>query len=282
MSFRLVALDLDGTLLDRRYQVSVANREALEKMKARDIGVVLVTGRSFAAARPIALGLHLDDVPLVCHNGALTKIAGSSEIVDCHVLPDGVAAALLAGARAFDVTVTLSDQPAGLGRIVLEGEPTGRLLHYIEMTGTPWLGVASLEEHLCQITERGISPIHVTMSGQLAVMSEVEAVFALSIDGKARFTKAVYPRRDLVIGDFINPACSKKTGLEAVARHLDISADEILAIGDNHNDLEMLRYAGKGVVMGNAADDLQGMGFDCTDHHEADGVAKALDRWVLG
>ena len=115
MKFRLVALDIDGTLLNSSYKVSDRTRRTLQRVMERGVRVVLVTGRTFSAARPIALDLGLASVPLVAHNGALTKDAATLEIIDFRPLPQPTAVRAVEVARGSEVNVVCCDDPEGDG-----------------------------------------------------------------------------------------------------------------------------------------------------------------------
>src|SRR5919199_2496567 len=116
---RLVALDLDGTLLDSRGHVSERNRRAIEAARARGVEVAIVTGRRFRDARPVALELGLD-IPLVAHNGALTKHARTLETVAAVLLPLDAARETLRVARAHGADALVSDDPHGAGVLVYD------------------------------------------------------------------------------------------------------------------------------------------------------------------
>src|SRR5919199_1596351 len=116
---RLVALDLDGTLLDSRGRLSERNRRAIREARSRGVEVALVTGRRFRDARPVALELGLD-VPLVAHNGALTKHARSLETVSAVLLPLEAARETLRVARAHGADALVSDDAEGAGLLVYD------------------------------------------------------------------------------------------------------------------------------------------------------------------
>jgi hypothetical protein len=281
MSFDLIALDLDGTLLDADYKVSAANLRAVRQVHESGRKVVLVTGRAFASARSTALDLQLGDVDLVCHNGALTKKTISCDTVDCHLLSPAVARDALQLAQGLSLMATVSDEPQGLGRVVVEGQPHARFLRYIEMTATPWVCVTALGQHLADLAAQSKGLIQLTFSGNIENMERLERALSGGLVGRARFVKTAYRKRDFAVGDVINPLTSKKTGLAAVAERLRIGRQNILAVGDNYNDLDMLQYAGLGVIMGNADEKLRAMGFPVTAANDADGVAAAIQRYVL-
>ncbi len=281
MKYRLIALDLDGTLLGPDQEVSQENRRILREVQAKGIHVVLVTGRSFAAARPFATELELGDVPLVSHNGALVKLAASCALLECKPLSPLLAMNAVKLSRAHEVIVSLSDEPEGLGRIVLEQEPTGKLLQYLKKSGAPYHVVDCICEHLVEISARGGNPIHITFSGSCESVDKIDGLFAECISSGYRFVKTAYRKRGFSIGDLLSEEASKSGGLDMVVRHLSLEARDVLAMGDNENDLDMLRYAGKAVLMGNAEPHLLEPGFSLTGSNTEDGVAEALKRWVI-
>jgi hypothetical protein len=102
-----------------------------------------------------------------------------------------------------------------------------------------------------------------------------------ALGSQIQLFKTRYRSIDLTILDALSSTASKGDSLAEVASQHDIARAEVMAIGDNFNDLTMLRYAGKGIVMANAEDELKQMGFELTDSNEADGVAKAIEKHIL-
>jgi hydroxymethylpyrimidine pyrophosphatase-like HAD family hydrolase len=119
MPIRLIALDLDGTLLNSRGELSEQNRAAIAAARARGVGVALVTGRRFRDARPLALELGLD-VPVIAHNGALTKHAHSLETVAAILMPVEAARAVVRTGRAHGADALVSDDHLGAGLLVYD------------------------------------------------------------------------------------------------------------------------------------------------------------------
>src|ERR687885_1463042 len=119
MPIRLLALDLDGTLLNSRGELSERNLEAINRARATGVRVALVTGRRFRDVRPLALELGLD-VPVISHNGALTKHARTLETVAAVLLPLEAARATLRVARAHGADALVSDDPGGAGLLVYD------------------------------------------------------------------------------------------------------------------------------------------------------------------
>src|SRR5688500_4699785 len=119
MAISLLALDLDGTLLNGRGQISDRNRTAIDNARANGVHVALVTGRRFRDSRPVALELGLD-VPVISHNGALTKHAETLQTVSVLPLPLAAAQAALKIGRAANADPLLSDDHEGLGVLVYD------------------------------------------------------------------------------------------------------------------------------------------------------------------
>src|SRR5947207_9363592 len=119
MSYKLVALDIDGTLLNTQRKVTPRTRAALDTARANGVTVALVTGRRFASARLLALELGLESA-LISHNGALTKNASTLEIIDYHPLMADTAQELIRIGHEQDADFILCEDPVGLGRVVVE------------------------------------------------------------------------------------------------------------------------------------------------------------------
>ena len=286
MTIRLIAIDLDGTLLDPHGKISQRNRVALDTARERGVQVALVTGRRFRDSRPIALELGLD-VPVIAHNGALTKHARTLETVAVLTLLLTAAREALSIGRRMNADALLSDDPSGLGVLVydrLSGDNAAvhkyiawaRRIHGDEEGKESVRQVASLEDYLDH------EPVHLAFSGRCARMKELESAVNSEMGSRVKVLATVYPEQDFTLVDIVNPAASKGSGVAAVAVELGIERDEIMALGDNYNDLEMLLFAGTGVVMANAPPSLREIqGLYPTASNKDDGVALAIEQFIL-
>lgn len=286
MPIRLIALDLDGTLLDSRGQIPERNRRAIDAARERGARIALVTGRRFRDARPLALELGLD-VPLVAHNGALTKHARTLETVAAWLLPLAAARETLRVARAYGADALVSDDAAGAGVLVYDhiNESDRPLAEYLRWArrihgaeaSRAILQVASLEEYLEH------APVHISFSGTQEKTAQLARALAYELGGNIKLMTTIYPRLDFGLIDVIHPQVSKGTGLAAVAAEAGLSPEEVLAVGDNHNDREMLEYAGTRAVVGNAEPALFGLeGVHIVASNDEGGVAEAIENFVLG
>lgn len=285
MAIRLIALDLDGTLLDSRGRVSGRNRATIDEARARGVRLALVTGRRFRDARPLALELGLD-VPVIAHNGALTKHAHSLETVAAVLMPVGAARAVVRVGREHGADALVSDDHVGAGLLVYDHISPGNtaLAKYIEwsrrVVGEEAAAAIRRVESLDAYLDH--DPLHVAFSGGCAAMGRLSDVLKKELGGGVRLLLTLYPKMDFALLDVLHPEASKGAGLSAVAAEQGLTRAEVLAVGDNFNDLEMLEWAGTGVLMGNADPGLHASGrFHSTAANDDDGVAEAIERFVL-
>lgn len=285
MPITMLALDLDGTLLDSRGQISERNRIAIDNARGQGVHVALVTGRRFRDSRPVALELGLD-VPLISHNGALTKHAATLQTVCVLPLPLEAAHEALQIGRRTGADALLSDDHESLGVLVydhIRGSNTAahkylawaRRIHGEEGANAV-RQVASLEEYLDH------DPIHLAFSGGCEEMDQLEKLLKTELASTVKILSTKYLEQDFTLIDIVNPAASKGAGVAAAAAELGVAREDIMAIGDNYNDLEMLLFAGTGVVMANAPLSLREIaGLHPTASNRDDGVALAIEQFIL-
>jgi Cof subfamily protein (haloacid dehalogenase superfamily) len=285
MPIRLLALDLDGTLLNSHGKVSSRTRQALGNARERQVSIALVTGRRFRDARPLALDLDLD-LPLISHNGALTKHARTLEVVEKRLLPFEAAKEVLKIGRLNNADALVSDDPAGKGVLVYDrlSDDNPALAKYIEWSirihgdeaSEAIRRVESLEDYLDH------SPVHIAFSGAYQRMLDLSETLRRELDGTVKVLSTLYPKLNFALIDVLHPGASKGVGVAAAAMEKGIGREEVMAIGDNLNDLEMLQYAGTPVVMGNAEGALFELpGVLITATNDEDGVAKAIEELIL-
>ncbi len=125
-------------------------------------------------------------------------------------------------------------------------------------------------------------PIQVMLSGNLAPMREAEAILrGARFAGEFALAVTTYESKDFAMIDVINPVCSKGSSLAEWAALRGVAREEVMAIGDNHNDLEMLSFAGIPVVMGNSVPELKAYGWHQTGTNDENGVALAIEQFAL-
>jgi len=276
-SIRLLASDIDGTLLNPQFQISEDDLNALHRAHAAGIEIVLVTGRRHTFALPIARQLGFD-LWLISSNGAVTRSL-SGETFHRDLMPREICRELCGAMQAFRGNTVLTFDKETRGAIVLEhlDDLNASIRRWLEKN-MPFIEfVVPIESALAS------DPVQAMFCGSMTRMSE--ALQALEGSGMGnRFTvlRTEYPVRDLSMIDVLNAGCSKGHALERWAAHRGFRREQVMAIGDNHNDVEMLEFAGHPVIMGNACEELRGRGWSVTLGNDQCGVAAALADVVSG
>jgi Cof subfamily protein (haloacid dehalogenase superfamily) len=281
---RLVAIDMDGTLLPTFAQ-KIGERTARALKAAQDAGitVAIATGRRTNYTAPLLEGLGLRaDTPLITSNGAVIRTLGGEAIDRCH-MEARVCRGLCGLLREFGAVVFTFDRP-GRGELVLENleQTQGRISLWIEANRDAIEVVKPLEDALPDGEDPGDHPIQGMVTGTLANMRLAElALKSSEWSSCCECVRTEYPARDLSILDLLPPGVSKGWALARLAGRLGVDRKETMAIGDNWNDVDMLEWAGQGVMMGNAAQELRTMakmrGWKQAPPNDQDGVAVVLE-----
>ncbi len=273
LPIRLLAIDIDGTLLDPQYQISMANLAALRRAHRNGVEVVLVTGRRHTFAMPVAQMLGFD-LWLISSNGAVTR-SSQGELFHRDLLPSAVARKLCDYMREFRGSLVLTFDHEGKGALVVErmDELHASIARWLEKN-------QAFIELVSPITDALRSdPIQAMFCGTIPRMKAAEARLAAShLGGQITVLKTQYDARDLCIIDVLNSGCSKGHALKRWAQYRGLQREEVMAIGDNYNDIEMLEFAGVPFVMGNASDDVKQNGWPITLPNDQSGVAAALEQ----
>ncbi|HEY3354511.1 MAG TPA: HAD family hydrolase [Polyangia bacterium] len=270
---RLIAVDIDGTLLDPQFQLPPANAAALRRAHERGLDVALVTGRRHGSALPIALELGFP-VCLISSDGAVTRTSDGA-LFHRHLLPRAAARELLHRLRACRAHTALIFDRDGPGTVVVEARAllTARLARWMEKNAPVLADVAPLEDALAE------DPVQIMLAGTIAEMRAPRVVLAdADLAGLVTVLRTEYEARDLCILDLLAEGCSKGHGVARFAASRGVPLGAVMAIGDNFNDLEMLELCGHPVVMGNACAELRGAGFAVTLPNDQAGVAAAVER----
>jgi Cof subfamily protein (haloacid dehalogenase superfamily) len=273
---RLIALDIDGTLLRSDKTISARTRLAIEEARAGGVRVVLVTGRRLPSARRVALDLG-GVVPLVLHNGAL--VVEDGRVLRCRPLPREAARLAIGAGRAARAEPVLHCGAGGEGWLIVEAaaRPSGLVGHYLERSRDEVRLVPDLLEALA-----AEDPIQVMFGGVRAEMDALLLRLGAELGDDARIERTVYPSTGVVLLDVLHPAVGKAQALCFLQEQWGIAPAETLAIGDNWNDREMVERSGLGFVMGNADPDLLALGLPVLPTNDEDGVAHAIEEHVLG
>jgi len=289
-SLRLIAIDIDGTLLNPEFQISGTDLATLRRAHAQGIEVILVTGRRHTFALPIAQQLGFD-LWLISSNGAVTRsLAG--ETFHRDLLPAPICRELVGAMQEFrgQTVLTFDNNDLhnnDLHNNDLDSDASGTIvierLNELEASIQRWLEknmqyikfVVPIENALTR------DPVQAMFCGPVADMQRVLQVLE-SCGLPITVVRTEYPGRDLSIVDVLNAGCSKGHALERWANYRRITREQVMAIGDNYNDIEMLAFAGHPFIMGNASEELRSRGWTLTRSNAESGVTAAIEHVLHG
>lgn len=283
---KLLALDLDGTTLNSRGEIVLETRDAICRAEEKGVLVTIATGRRFRDARPVGLDLGLN-APLITHNGGLLKFAQSLETVAYSLLSPETSLQIIAAGKEFGGDALVSTDPHGKGtllydRVSAENRPLQKYIQWAtrlhgDDAECSVIHVPSLED---VVIDHEV--VHISFSGTLDAMASLENDLREELADRVNLLTTVYPTLDFTLIDILPPDASKGFGLAKLAAIENLEAANVMAIGDNFNDLEMLEYAGTAVVMGNADPGLlEREEFYTTLSNDEGGVAAAIERFIL-
>jgi Cof subfamily protein (haloacid dehalogenase superfamily) len=275
--YRLVAIDLDGTLLRRDGTMGERTRQALQAAVGQGVKVVICTGRRFRTTLPILSELQLA-LPVIVHGGLLVKDASTYETLYHSYLPKDFTLQALKFLKAHGATpIVYVDLFAQGIDIYLDNEREGHPFHlkYLERNRPNCHFVGDVTEVFCPQT------VHI---GTLADRPSLES---LSLRVEREFGASV--RHQLMNNtneegaflEIMNPGNSKWRALSRLIAREGYTAEQVICIGDEVNDLEMIAHAGLGVAMGNAISAVKAVAQYVTHSNEEDGVAHVIEQFVL-
>jgi len=276
LPIRLLAVDIDGTLLSSQFRISEVDLNALRRARDAGIEVILVTGRRHTFALPMAKQLGYD-LWLISSNGAVTRSL-SGENFHRDLLPKETCRQLCAAMLEFRGNTVITFDKENKGALVLErmDELTTSIRQWLEKNSQFIEFVIPIENAL--VTD----PVQIMFCGTIRRMRKaLSCLEASGFEEEVTILRTEYPLRDLSIVDVLNRNCSKGRALERWAGHRGIAREQVMAIGDNYNDVEMLAFAGVPFIMGNACEELRSRGWQLTRSNDENGVAAAVE-YVLG
>jgi Cof subfamily protein (haloacid dehalogenase superfamily) len=274
-SLRLIAIDIDGTLLNPEFHISETDLATLRRVHDQGIEIILVTGRRHNFALPIAQQLGFD-LWLISSNGAITRSLGG-ETFHRDLLPEPTCRELVGVMQEFRGQTVLTFDSNGPGTIVIErlDKLEGSIQRWLEKNMQYIQFVVPIEKALTT------DPVQAMFCGPVADMQRVLQVLG-SCGLPITVLRTEYPGRDLSIVDVLNAGCSKGHALERWVKHRRITREQVMAVGDNYNDIEMLAFAGHPFIMGNASKELRSRGWKLTRSNAESGVAAAIEHVLNG
>jgi Cof subfamily protein (haloacid dehalogenase superfamily) len=266
MPVRLVALDLDDTLLDCGLKISPRCIETIQAVRRKGVIITIATGRMFKSALPYARQLQID-VPLITYQGAWVKNSLSGEVLYYRPVDRSLTQRIFEFFDACGIHYhSYFDDNLYMEGVTEEGE------FYRQLAGVEPVMVKDLDTEL--ETREPIKIMGITFNEKMLLDMEICL--------KNRFGRELHITRSKPnFLEVMHREATKSEALKVVARHYGIDRSNVMAIGDSYNDMDMLEWAGIGVAMGNAPKDVKEAADFVTCSNEEEGVAEALTRFVL-
>ncbi|MGE5417546.1 MAG: Cof-type HAD-IIB family hydrolase [Acidobacteriota bacterium] len=266
MTIKLVALDLDDTLLTSSLEISPECQEVLQAVQDRGVMITIATGRMFGSAKPYAVGMSTD-VPLITYQGALVKKAVSGEVIYYRPVPCEQALQVIEIARDLGCHYqAYFDDRLYMEKLTQEGQD------YATLVGSDPVFEPGLYN---LIKEKEPTKV-------IIIKYDLDYLINLENDLKERFAGRLHITRSKPFFlEALNLEATKGRALEKVSEHFGFHRQEVLAIGDSYNDIEMLDWAGIGVAVANAHPEVKAHADYITLSNDDHGVAEALRHFIL-
>ncbi len=269
MRFRMIAADLDYTLLDEESKISERNKKAIQEAVSRGVMFIIATGRMFKTSVAYMNDLKIDcDWPLINYHGALIKTSRSNKTIYHCPLENSQAVELIEEAHRKDCHVSLF-----IGDNLYVREENEHTRYYRSLTNIDLQPVGDLAIFL---KKRGVNPT------KLSIISWDGRIDKIETELKEHYADelTILQSRPYFL-EITDKKATKGQALRWLAGKMGIAADEIIAFGDGYNDLDMVSYAGLGVAVGNAKQAVKDAASLITSAHNEDGVAEVIENYVL-
>lgn len=266
--YKLIALDMDGTLLNEEKRVTERTKKAIQAARDKGVTVVIATGRPIDGVTRYLeeLDMFTDKDYVLSYNGGLVLNTKSREVI-CKIGLLGEDVHYLYNlSKELGVNIHAFSEKNGL--------VTPKNSKYTEVEA---------EINNIKINEIDFNTIESDESFIKIMMIDEPEILQNAVDNlpKEVYEKYTVVRSTPYFLEFLNKEVNKGTGVELLAKHLGIKREEIITMGDAGNDLHMIEYAGMGIAMGNAFEEVKAAANYITDTNEEDGVAKAIEKFVL-
>jgi len=263
LNYKLIALDVDGTLLTDDHRITEPTKRTIREIYEEGAKIVLCTGRGPTNTEPVMKELGFEGI-MITHNGAATVESPSRSLLSIFSFPLEAVMPLIEYCREHRIQFDINT-PFDLYTDFLH---EGAAVMYKDFMVKPRI--------LPDITTLSEAPVKFTLTGDIRVMDRAESRWS-RLGDQLRLLRS----GDRFI-DIMNAEASKGNALRKLAEQWGIPREQILAIGNYNNDLEMIEYAGLGIAMGNSPDEVKRLADAETDSNNRDGVHKALQKYVLG
>lgn len=271
MKYRMLVMDMDGTLLNNNKEVSERNRTALKKAAELGVRLVVSTGRIFTSARVYA-SLIGAAAPIIASNGAYIREKERNEVIYEKNMDRDVLYSLIEIIERYGFNPHL---------FTYDTIYTKKLINF-SMNYYNWN--ESLPENERVKIKLVDSYDEAVKNGRILKVTlaadNTELLRKLRDELNTRFDLSIMSSA-LNNLEIMSSGISKGNAVKMLADYYGFNSDEIICIGDNENDISMIKFAGLGVAMGNATDDLKSAADYVTDTNENDGVADVIEKFII-
>ncbi|KAA0965479.1 HAD family phosphatase [Sporosarcina sp. ANT_H38] len=262
--YKMIAIDLDGTLLTDDFMISPDTVKAIQKAVEIGVIVTIATGRMFPSAKQFAQQLGIN-VPLITYQGAIIKDTEEKEVMYERIIPPDIAQKLvdIACEKKIHLQVYQDD-------ILYGASENDKLISYAEAVKVPY----TIEPNLAKLAKHGFT--------KALFIEKPEYLDKLQGELRTLFGERAHIAKSKV--DYLevtHPEANKGSALLHLAEKLGIDRSEIIGIGDNHNDLELIKTAGLGIAMGNAVKELKDSADYISLTNNEEGVLHVIEKFVL-
>lgn len=275
MNYKLVCIDMDGTLLNSKHEVSERNREALKKAIEKGVHIAISTGRVFPSARIYGNIIGVN-APLICSNGSYIKDNNTDEVIFKSTLDRETYFKICDIIKKYKFLAYVDSTDGLIADTEIPEDDSHRLMNswVDEEDQIKFYKYDNLKEAYDEHGENILKFIIIKQENGLGI--ELAKDEFESLEG----VDLVYASWGGCI-EIMKKGTSKGSAVKTLADKLGIKIEEVICMGDSGNDVSMLEEAGVAVVMGNAPDFIKKYGDYITDTNENDGVAKAIEKFIL-
>ncbi len=264
MKYKLLAVDIDGTLINNRREITPKTKEKVHLAISKGVVFTICSGRPVQGVRMITDQLGVD-IPVISYNGAMVVTGiGKKVIYSCSMRKEDVLEIERLGNERNTTIAVWSENKLYVNRL------DARAKKYSMISGTEPIPYDDIEK----LSERGISKV--------LWYDEVEKIreYEKQLKGVLSSTVNFHTSQPIFL-EFVDQKVSKAIALEKMGEYYGIQQEKIIAVGDGFNDLSMIEYAGLGVAMGNAPEGVKQAADYITQTNEKDGVAYVIDQFIL-
>lgn len=260
----MLVCDIDGTIAYNG-EFSDGIKECIDKVEKDGIKFVIATGRTFLSASKVLKPLNIKN-PIICYQGGTVQMPKTGEVLMQHILERNLALEILDYLKKEE---NIYPNVYINGNLHAEKETNG-ILRYVKIQNIPY----RIVEDISTLEFKGVNKL-------LAITEDANQTIRIEKALKERYGDKIYCTRSTPFYcEICNPKVSKANAVKFLADMWGIRREEIMACGDEGNDIEMVKEAGIGIAMGNGNEELKKIADFVTDSVENDGVAKAVEKFI--